>query len=1374
MIWIIIYNNYVSLHTGPEDIYEGNPKLVLGLVWTLIGRYQIRSSGRSLSTKAALKEWLDTLIPEYGVHNFNTDWNDGRPLCGLVDRLQPGLCPNHRSLDPNNGLENCRKGMKLAEENFDIPPVLDPEDMTNPEVDDLSIMTYLSYFFEPAMVQLLDWIHKKIPERNIKNLSTDWNTGVSLAALIEACHAGLFPDWKELDPHKAKENLEKCIQLANDRLDIKCPVSAAALSDPKVDDIVVATYLSRFKYSKLLASADEVIVYPPNLKDGCGIVKQPIEFQVELGSTPEATLSHLIFAAKAPTSEAPVKVGKPQKSIATAVFIPQTSGKFIVSCILNDEQVSGCPMEVPVIDPAKWSLTADLPKALQVNKPVTIQVEGESYGSTPIITCESFVDPAEEDSRLELEPQPSSTSEGGPNDPTSSLGASGSAASVGRGSEKDKKNTRPEPPGSSIVTGLEKPAVVGEDFSFSLTPKQKGEVDVLIQGPTISYTPEIEEFDGQHSVNFIPEEAGMHSVDVTIGGKDVPGSPFPLSVVEERPTNENGEDRGNANKGLTGEGGDEGKDKSQTKGIDGPNDEEKLLQKAPEKPKEKAQFIKSSISPVEAGKCSIYLLPTGTGKAKTHVMIGGVDVENSPFSLSVIDSSQYSMSDLEGKTFLTNQEVKFDVNTKESDMNPEVTIQSPTSKYTPQVVPERSAEGKTYHYIFVPTEPGVVKVSVRMGGDHVPGSPCTIQVCEPSIISEIPRYLEVGKVYTLDVLVDNSLRQEPTTSVTNTDDETGSAPIIMDTSISKNESHSNHWKLLLKPLAPGSAIVEVKVGNFYHVKKSPFPVKITAISQCRVEGMENPLRLAQPFPLKVIVDEGLTQKPEVKIYTPSSNAVLSGNDNGDDSYTFSFTPIELGPVKIAILFGGEDIPGSPFSKLVESPSDAKNCQAYGPSLNPNAVLQTGRPIEFCVDCKKAGTGELQVVALGPRKHDPKVLVAEEKGEYTLRIDAPHPGWYHVHVWWSQVHIPNSPFRLKVHQASDPTKVRAFGPGVSSGIEVGRPAEFHILTKDAGMGTLTVSVYGVKDAFKVNVKPEDLSDPRTLLGVYHPNEAGEYRVIIKWSGTEIPGSPFHVTVTDKSFEIEKARLEERRKERMKRIDSQQRIIRQQNLAMQKAIQSMPDFRRNASLSMAKGGQFAGMVSGETTTQRMVQRHSRKKKLVRNVSAGAILQTTQSLSEMGGREKRARKVTAPSRMIKSAQSQDIVHPMPSKKKLHSMHSFESAMQRNAEFLGVHTPIGGSLRGGVAPMWHKSFATEENPSIDEEDVAHDLPTAPPQQNLHHQPPRAGLTGVQSVDLPDELPVSITPMYDNIAMEDELPPPPPLVPATGKKRSKRSSKKR
>lgn len=44
-------------------------------------------------------------------------------------------------------------------------------------------------------------IQAVLPETGVNNFTTDWNSGVRLAALLDYCRPGLFPDWRELDPN---------------------------------------------------------------------------------------------------------------------------------------------------------------------------------------------------------------------------------------------------------------------------------------------------------------------------------------------------------------------------------------------------------------------------------------------------------------------------------------------------------------------------------------------------------------------------------------------------------------------------------------------------------------------------------------------------------------------------------------------------------------------------------------------------------------------------------------------------------------------------------------------------------------------------------------------------------------------------------------------------------------------------------------------------------------------------------------------------------------------------------------------------------------------------------------------------------------------
>jgi filamin len=132
---------------GPEDITDCNLKLILGLIWTIILRYQIQKGNAGSSAKNDLLEWVRRKIPECNVNNFMDSWADGRAVCHLVAALNPESFPPG-GLDQLKGkspLDNATKGETLAESDLGIPQILAPEDMVA-AVDELSCMTYISYF----------------------------------------------------------------------------------------------------------------------------------------------------------------------------------------------------------------------------------------------------------------------------------------------------------------------------------------------------------------------------------------------------------------------------------------------------------------------------------------------------------------------------------------------------------------------------------------------------------------------------------------------------------------------------------------------------------------------------------------------------------------------------------------------------------------------------------------------------------------------------------------------------------------------------------------------------------------------------------------------------------------------------------------------------------------------------------------------------------------------------------------------------------------------------------------------------------------------------------------------------------------------------
>jgi len=128
---------------GPEDITDHNLKLILGLIWTLILRFQIQRAG--FEGKAELLEWVRKMVAPYGEkpNNFNLDWRNGRVLSALTDALQPGVFPQNTW--SGNSLQDIEHAQDQAEKNYQIPKLIDAIDIYECP-DELAMMTYISFF----------------------------------------------------------------------------------------------------------------------------------------------------------------------------------------------------------------------------------------------------------------------------------------------------------------------------------------------------------------------------------------------------------------------------------------------------------------------------------------------------------------------------------------------------------------------------------------------------------------------------------------------------------------------------------------------------------------------------------------------------------------------------------------------------------------------------------------------------------------------------------------------------------------------------------------------------------------------------------------------------------------------------------------------------------------------------------------------------------------------------------------------------------------------------------------------------------------------------------------------------------------------------
>ncbi|BGP27742.1 actin cross-linking [Rhodotorula toruloides] len=138
---------------GPEDVVDGNRKLILGMIWSLVLRFSIANINEEGShAKEGLLLWCQRKTAPYDevdVKDFTRSWQDGLAFCALIHRHRPDLL-DYDQLDKRqrSAAHNLAKAFKVAEEHLGIPQLLDVEDVCGTKrPDERSIMTYVAQFF---------------------------------------------------------------------------------------------------------------------------------------------------------------------------------------------------------------------------------------------------------------------------------------------------------------------------------------------------------------------------------------------------------------------------------------------------------------------------------------------------------------------------------------------------------------------------------------------------------------------------------------------------------------------------------------------------------------------------------------------------------------------------------------------------------------------------------------------------------------------------------------------------------------------------------------------------------------------------------------------------------------------------------------------------------------------------------------------------------------------------------------------------------------------------------------------------------------------------------------------------------------------------
>ncbi|KAJ4445847.1 hypothetical protein ANN_12532 [Periplaneta americana] len=168
---ILEQNNVKLVNISNNDIVDGNPKLILGLVWSIILHWQVHYHLKDLMSELQQTNLEKTLLawcrqntkdyPGVDVKNFTTSWSDGLAFNALIHRWRSQLFDFHNIArkHPNARLEHA---FRIAQEHLGIERLLDPEDVNTSVPDKKSIMMYVMCLFQSLPHTEMDVSHLDI------------------------------------------------------------------------------------------------------------------------------------------------------------------------------------------------------------------------------------------------------------------------------------------------------------------------------------------------------------------------------------------------------------------------------------------------------------------------------------------------------------------------------------------------------------------------------------------------------------------------------------------------------------------------------------------------------------------------------------------------------------------------------------------------------------------------------------------------------------------------------------------------------------------------------------------------------------------------------------------------------------------------------------------------------------------------------------------------------------------------------------------------------------------------------------------------------------------------------------------------------------
>ncbi|KAL8618839.1 hypothetical protein ACOMHN_000846 [Nucella lapillus] len=1008
-----IRDDHIRLvNIGTEDIVNGSPKLILGLLWHLILRYQISASKTKAPPKKLMLQWFQEVLAGVQLSNFTADWSDGIALNALVDYCKPGTVPDWNKLDPKNGVANCRRAMQLAKEHLNVPRVISAEDFASRELDELSAMTYLSYFIRkdsPGYYATLNWVCRQLRTTNVSNLTTDWNDGYYLCAIVQSL-GGTIPGWPNLERSDKLGNCQKGLDGAK-TLGLAPVLTAPELSDPSVDHLALMALLSKFMH------ITPPLPSPERLSLDCRLdsVKMGVESKFFLTAMDEKVeINKVKVTVQGETTEEPCCVVWTGNT-AQCTFTPPAVGQLTVHVTYDEEEVVGSPVTFTVTRDVSKVKVLTSSGECRVGKDFSIKVD-------------------------------SSTTRGG------------QYTAEARSSIGQRQTLTPRIQGD-VVTVPFNPPTVG-----SWT------VQVFMDGEKAGSPIQVSTYDPSRAAVAVPDEGYVdETVDCTITHEGISGDDVSAEVEDG--------------------------------GGDVINDVRVVTQN-------------------DGSSTLIQFSPRKSGKYRVTAFVKGEEIKGSGGCVRVYDPGDVRASGEGLRQSARGEEAVFTVQGVEEEEHVAATVEA--SGKDIKVRRSHTSNRKCVNFRYLPPKAGYYDIKILWRGRHVKGSPFRAKVTDRSLVTLLDDLTDlrddrdhIALPYDLPTTFNFDISQAgPGTFTAEVLSPQGKLPVHV------NQT-SERAVVSFKTVSEGD--------HYIHLYWSEAPLECSPLlGYC----------MGPPLPVDASKVLLMGQGAEVARATVPANFLVDGRRAGPGRVTVELKgvraslPVEVTPIKydrynctytapypggflLYVYWSDMLVPGCPHKITVTSKGDISKVKVTGEGLKGGIAESE---LRVFVDTQEAGPGEVSATCSNHRQGAKVEVKQNEVDHYTLVI---HPTMAEKHllqVKYDGVHVPGSPFVVRIGEPPDASKVRVFGPGIEDGVLYNFESMFLVETHGAGAGQLAVRVRGPRGSFKVDMHRETQND-RTIKCRYSPAEPGQYVINVRWSSQHAPGSPFTVDIVDTQEELQ---------------------------------------------------------------------------------------------------------------------------------------------------------------------------------------------------------------------------------------------------------------